>query len=122
MNLFTEFMNRFKSQVGLSKDREIAELLGIGVTAFSERKRRDSVPIKEVFYLAKLRPDLKLDPDWIVTGTSKRLDTQDIDERHLVECYRMMGANDKSALTRVASALSGITQNSAIFSKPERKE
>lgn len=112
MDIFSDFLNRFKKQVGVSKDKEIAELLGMSVTAFAERKKRGSVPIKEIFELARQRPGLEIDPDWVVTGVSKKLETGSIAERHLVECYRLMSESDKKAMNKIASALSGINQMS----------
>lgn len=108
MDIFSDFLNRLKKQVGVSKDKEIAELLGMSVTAFAERKKRGSVPIKEVFDLARQRPSLEIDPDWVVTGVSKKLETDSIAERHLVECYRLMNESDRKTMNRIATALSGI--------------
>lgn len=108
MNLFSDFMDRIKTQVGLSKDKEIAGLLGMSTTAFSERKKRNSVPIKEVFALAQKRPDMGLDPDWIVTGTSNRFETEDRGEAHLLQCYRLMNAHDRSNMNKIAAAISDV--------------
>jgi transcriptional regulator with XRE-family HTH domain len=112
MDIFTDFLNRLKKQVGVSKDKEIAELLGMSVTAFAERKKRGSIPIKEVFDLARQRPGLEIDPDWVVSGVSKKMETGSIAERHLVECYRLMSDSDKKAMNKIATALSGVNQMS----------
>lgn len=118
MNLFSDFMVRLKSQVGLSKDKEIAELLGLSTTAFSERKKRDSVPIREVFELAKNRPDLGLDPDWVVTGTSKRESAMGDDETSLMQCYRAMSMQQKYSLREIALLWSG----TMILTAPPKKQ
>lgn len=108
MDLFSDFMDRFKKAVGLSKDKEIAELLGLTPTALSERKKRQSIPIKEVLELAKNRPALELDTDWVITGVSKHFETNDRSERHLIECYRLMNDSDKLTMNKIATALSGV--------------
>jgi transcriptional regulator with XRE-family HTH domain len=108
MNLFSDFMERIKAQAGFSKDKEIAELLGMSTTAFSERKKRDSVPIKEVFELARKRPELGIDPDWIVTGSSKHMETASMDEASLLQCYQKMNAQQQHQLRQIALLWSGL--------------
>ena len=110
MDLFSCFMDRLKSQVGLSKDREIAELIGLSITAFAERKRRDSIPIKDIFQLAKNRPELGLDPDWIVSGTSKVIGTTSADEASLLQCYQLMNAQNKNQLLQIALLWAGVLE------------
>lgn len=108
MNEFEKALLRLKEQLNVATDRDVAEKIGLGEKALNARKKRDSFPIKEVFALAAEQPELGIDPDWVVTGVSKHFETQDIAERHLVECYRLMTTTDKRALSRVASALSGV--------------
>lgn len=70
MDFFQETLLRLKSQLKMERDQEVAEVLGLTKSAFSERKKRGSFPEKEVLALAQKRPDLGLDLDFIFTGTS----------------------------------------------------
>lgn len=108
MNFFEEATLRLKQQLKVTEDKEVAELLGFKSTAWAVRKKRESFPIKEVFALAAQRPELALDPDWIVTGTSLRMETADKHEAHLLQCYRLMSPHDRSAMHKIAAALSDI--------------
>lgn len=68
MNLFEEATLRLKQQLKVTGDKEAAALIGLTEAAWKMRKQRESFPTKEVFALAGKRPELGLDPDWIVTG------------------------------------------------------
>lgn len=95
---FKYTLNRLKIAVGLSKDGEIAELIGLSITAFAERKRRDSIPIKEILQLVKNRPELNLDLNWILDVSEfKQVETS---PRKLEDCLTldgMMAATEKHA-------------------------
>jgi hypothetical protein len=110
MNEFEMQLLRLKEATRTMEDQGVAALLGLSKAAFSDRKKRGSFPTKEVFALASQKPELGLDADWIVTGVSSHFETQVIAERHLVECYRIMNSVDKKALSRFASALSGVAE------------
>lgn len=107
MGNFEKSLLRLKEQLGVPTDKEAAELLGLTDKALNARKRRDSFPIKEVFALAAQRPELGLDPDWIVTGTSHKMETTGSDEASLVECYRKMNTNNQQQLRQIALLWSG---------------
>lgn len=68
MDLFSDVLSRLKHELRTSKDQEIAAALGMSKTAFSERKKRNSFPEKELYALAATRPDLQLDIAYILTG------------------------------------------------------
>ena len=68
MNSFTEKLLRLKNELKIQDDKDIAEILGLGVKAFSARKSRNSFPEKELFALKAKRPDLNLDMDYILLG------------------------------------------------------
>lgn len=68
MNFFTECLNRLKPILRVSKDQEVAALLGLSKTAFSERKKRGSFPDRELRALARARPDLNIDVHYVLTG------------------------------------------------------
>lgn len=109
MNFFEEATNRLKEQLRVRDDKEASEALGIGTTAWAMRKKRDSFPTKEVFALAQQRPELGLDPDWIVTGSSKKMKTEGDAEASLVQCYRIMSAHDRRMLVKIAVTMSDVT-------------
>lgn len=107
MGSFEKSLLRLKEQLGVSTDKEAAELLALSDKALNARKRRDSFPVKEVFALAAQRPELGLDPDWIVTGSSHRMETDGGDEASLIQCYRKMNAFNKHQLRQIALLWSG---------------
>lgn len=108
MNLFEEATLRLKQQLKVVEDKQAAAELGLTDSAWKMRKKRDSFPVKEVFALAAQRPELGLDPDWIVSGTSNRMETDDRGEAHLLQCYRLMNAHDKANMNKIAAVLSDV--------------
>ncbi len=68
MDSFKEKLLRLKNELNLEDDKDVAEILGLGVKAFSARKTRNSFPEKELFALMAKRPDLNLDIDYILLG------------------------------------------------------
>ena len=113
MNNFEEATNRLKTQLRVRDDKEASEALGISATAWAMRKKRDSFPTKEVFALAAQRPDLALDPDWIVTGLSNKMETDGNDEDSLLQCYRIMSAHDRKTLVKIAVSISDVVNLSS---------
>lgn len=75
MKNFIDVINRLKISLSVTTNREIAEYLGLTQSAFSERKKRNSFPEKELKALANDRPDLNLDVDYILTGSSEAKET-----------------------------------------------
>lgn len=73
MNSFADKLLRLKNELKIQDDKDIAEILGLGVKAFSARKVRDSFPEKELFALKAKRPELNLDIDYILLGTRKEV-------------------------------------------------
>lgn len=73
MNSFTEKLLRLKNELKIQDDKDIAEILGLGVKAFSARKSRGSFPEKELFALKAKRPELNLDMDYILLGTRREV-------------------------------------------------
>lgn len=113
MNNFDEATLRLKQQLKVRSDKEAADVLGISPTAWVGRKKRDSFPVKEVFALAAQRPELGLDPDWIVSDASNRMETDDVGEAHLLQCYRLMNAHDKANMNKIAAVLSDVANMSS---------
>lgn len=63
-----ERLQRLKEALRVSKDKELAEALGMGEKAFNARKARNSFPVKELFAAASKHPDLKIDVPYVLTG------------------------------------------------------
>jgi len=102
MNFFDEATLRLKQQLKVTEDKQVAECLGLTSQAFVMRKKRENFPTKEVFALAAQRPELGLDPDWIVTGTSTKMETADNREASLLECFRKLSDSDQIKLLGMA--------------------
>lgn len=67
-NIFSARVLRLKEQVQTHSDKDVARLLGLSDKAFSARKMRDSFPEKELLTLPALRPDLRIDVNYVLTG------------------------------------------------------
>ncbi len=107
MNEFEKSLLRLKEQLGVAADKDAAELLGLSDKALNARKRRDSFPIKEVFALAAQRPELGLDPDLIVTGTSNKMETAGSREASLLQCFKKLNDKEQLQLLHIALLWSG---------------
>lgn len=108
MNNFSEKLTRLKFALRVSKDSDVAEALDMKRPAFSERKKKDSFPDKEVFALAARRPELELEPQWIITGIASKVQIHDTIEAGLIECLRKMNEADKARLYNIALLWSGV--------------
>lgn len=62
---------RLKQCLNLATDKDVAESLGMSRTALAERKRRDSFPEDALRDLARRRPELHIDVDWVLTGRTR---------------------------------------------------
>lgn len=71
MDFFSDSLLRLKHYLRVSKDQEVANALGLSKTAFSERKKRNSFPEKELRALAQQRPELGIDVDYVLTGAGR---------------------------------------------------
>ncbi|MBF0751504.1 MULTISPECIES: helix-turn-helix domain-containing protein [Pasteurellaceae] len=68
MKNFTDVVNRLKTELSVTMDKDVAEFLGMSKSAFAERKRRGVFP-EEALRLSELKhPDLKLDINYILFG------------------------------------------------------
>jgi len=68
VDFFYAKLNRLKTALGKTKDKEVAEELGLGEKAFNARKTRGSFPEKELRALAQQRPELGIDVEYVLTG------------------------------------------------------
>lgn len=72
VDFFYERLGRLKAALRLSKDKEVAEVLGLGEKAFNARKTRGAFPEKELRALAQQRPELGIDVDYVLTGITSQ--------------------------------------------------
>lgn len=98
MNFFEEASLRLKQALKVTTDKEVAALLGLSPVAWVGRKNRGNFPVKEVQALATQRPELGLDVDWIVTGTSAYLTTMTKQETSVVQLFRLLNEQDRKLL------------------------
>lgn len=68
MNSFDDATLRLKQLLGSTKDKEVAEHLGLSPVAWAGRKRRGLFPETELYALIAKRPDLRIDPAYVLTG------------------------------------------------------
>lgn len=68
---FDSKLRRFKEATNLKTDLEVADLLNIKQSTFSQQKKRNDFPIKNVKELAKSEKWKDLDTYWIFTGMKK---------------------------------------------------
>ena len=67
---FEQRLLRLKQALGVRTDQEVAEALGMTKAALSDRKRRKAFPEDRLFTLAARRPELGIDPHWVMHGKS----------------------------------------------------
>lgn len=108
MNNFEEAALRLKQALKVINDKDAAEFIGMKPVAWSERKKRDSFPTKDVYALAQRRPELKLDAEWIVTGHSAYITTKTKLETTLVESYRICNAQDRAEIDKFVLKISDL--------------
>ncbi|MDE3995312.1 helix-turn-helix domain-containing protein [Glaesserella parasuis] len=109
MNSFTEKLLRLKNELKIQDDKDIAEILGLGVKAFSARKSRGSFPEKELFALKAKRPELNLDMDYILLGTRRK-----VFEAMEAETLKGMPAADEP-MFNIHRDLGNITQEESLL-------
>ena len=68
MKEFEKILLRMKQAAGVRTDREVADLLGMTVKAFTSRKLRDSFPEDKLLALTARRPELGIDANYVLTG------------------------------------------------------
>ena len=61
VDFFLNAVNRLKTALGVSKDKEVAAALGISEKAFNARKTRNSFPLDDLLRLAESRPELNVE-------------------------------------------------------------
>ena len=125
MNLFEETTLRLKQQLKVTEDKQVAEILGMTGNAWTMRKRRSSFPETELYALAAKRPDLGIDVDYVLTGTTETESLRQRDALHaaggvsaaqraahrqeveLLSNYRACSPEDQAMVFQLLSRLTG---------------
>lgn len=107
MNFFDEASLRLKQALKVTTDKEVSALLGLSPVAWVGRKNRDNFPTKELRLLAAQRPELGLDVDWIVTGSSNKMETANSREASLLQNFQKLSDRDQLRLLNMAQLWSG---------------
>lgn len=68
---FEQALLRLKERVGVQSDKQLAALLGMSPTAFSDRKKRNAFPEEKLRALVQQRPELGIDVDYVLHGAAK---------------------------------------------------
>lgn len=107
MNFFEEASLRLKQALKVTTDKEVAGLLGLSPVAWVGRKNRGNFPVNEVRVLAAQHPELGLDVDWIVTGSSNKMETANSREASLLQNFQKLSDRDQVRLLNMAQLWSG---------------
>lgn len=71
MENFEKILLRLKERLCVQTDKEVAELLGLSVKAFTARKMRGSFPKDKLLALKANHPELYIDDAYILTGEKR---------------------------------------------------
>ena len=72
MRDFDHQLLRLKAALGATSDQAVAEALGMTKAAFSDRKKRGAFPEDKLLALVARRPDLAVDPQYVLTGMTAK--------------------------------------------------
>jgi hypothetical protein len=118
MNFFEEASLRLKQQLGVAQDKEAAAMLGLTPRAWAGRKERGAFPTKEIFALAAKKPELGLDVDLIVTGSSTKMTTATTRGTSLLQNFEKLSDRDQVRLLNIAQLWS----SEMVLALPPSKE
>lgn len=112
MILFEPVLLRLKEQLGVTTDKEVAEILGLKEKAFNARKTRDSFPEDKLLALHAKRPDLHLDIAYILTGERAVVHAVMGAVRAAAEIVDRLGGTKAERQIRSEALLSSVVQAS----------
>ncbi|WP_238946170.1 helix-turn-helix domain-containing protein [Vandammella animalimorsus] len=114
-------LGRLKFCLRVSKDKEVADMLGIGEKAFNARKKRNSFPEKKLRALAQRRPELGIDVDWVLTGVAAELPVVvalTAEQAHILQCLDSLSERSRQHIIQTVLSMARIERNLAeIFPK-----
>lgn len=121
MENFEKVLLRCKEQLSVSTDKEVAELLGLSVKAFTARKSRDSFPTDKLLAFSARHPEMKVDTDYILKGWSARKNVEQMTEiaagiqRNINDTNQELEALGTVMVKDVAGAYGGLTTDEALL-------
>lgn len=98
MNFFEEATLRLKQQLHLTQDKEVAALLGLSPRAWAGRKKNASFPLTELYALIAQRPDLGVDPVYVLKGHSAHTEAELVKLRAATGAAANMGLTGSQAV------------------------
>lgn len=105
MENFQGVLLRLKEQLGVETDKEVAELLGMTVKAFTARKSRGSFPEDKLLALVARRPELLLDADYILMGRRLYEETAARTAAMMEAARRQLGVTDQGSNAQASAHL-----------------
>lgn len=69
---FTRRLARLKAELGVNFESDVAKALGMSLEALCNRRRRGSFPEDDLRSLARHRPDLGIDVEYVLAGRPVR--------------------------------------------------
>ena len=66
--IFEEHLKRAKESIGVSTDKDFAEVLGINPKTFSRKRNKLDFPTDELLQMSIAKPHLNIDLGYILTG------------------------------------------------------
>ncbi|SAY50909.1 hypothetical protein [Neisseria weaveri] len=117
-------LNRAKEIIGVSSDKDFAELIGINPKTFSRKRKQLYFPETELRAFSS-KQNITVDWDYIYTGISSKdfansdreggipafataflePDTLSEEEKHLIRLFRVMGGRAKDSLLMCAEGM-----------------
>lgn len=82
------------------KRMALANELKQSVQAFTDWKRRDSIPSADI--VVQIADFLNVSTDWLITGQKKKEEKLSADERNMLEAYRLLDEKDRQELKAIA--------------------
>lgn len=104
MSYFNEVMDRLKEKLGVEEDKDIIELFdGMSASAFSQRKRKGSVPYEDIINVCR---DRGISIDYVIKGKPESFEA---------ELAGGSVANDRSIWIPYHKDIQSITSDSSQF-------
>ncbi|MEW5833005.1 MAG: LexA family transcriptional regulator [Campylobacterota bacterium] len=104
MSYFNDVMDRLKEKLGVEEDKDIIELFdGMSASAFSQRKRKGSVPYEDIINVCR---DRGISIDYVIKGKPESFEA---------ELTGGSGSNDKSIWIPYHKDIQSINSDSSQF-------
>ncbi|MDR1063030.1 MAG: helix-turn-helix domain containing protein [Azoarcus sp.] len=102
MNFFEAASLRLKQQLAVTQDQELANAFGMSKRAWAGRKSVNNFPEIELYALAKKRPELCLDVDYILTGKTQSMRIMENAVAATAELHALASASQEELPAKLA--------------------